>query len=204
VLLARNGTAPAIHSDARVSAAATIVGNVKIGRRAFIDHGAVIESSGPPVEIADEVVVFAGAIIRSVGGAHRPAYPVRVGRRSLVSPLSVLTGCEVGEHCYLATATVLLQGARLGNHVRVGAGAIVHAKTVIPDESRVGMRHIAVPTANGFLSTADIEQARDVLTATDFFETAFGIAHTDQSTLHREVMSTLLAEVGDWRDEVMT
>jgi hypothetical protein len=34
----------------------------------------VIESSGPLVKFGDEVVVFAGAIIRSVGGSSRPGF----------------------------------------------------------------------------------------------------------------------------------
>jgi carbonic anhydrase/acetyltransferase-like protein (isoleucine patch superfamily) len=50
---------------ARIASSASIVGNVQIGARAYVDHGVVIASSGPPVEIADEVIVFAGAMIRS-------------------------------------------------------------------------------------------------------------------------------------------
>jgi carbonic anhydrase/acetyltransferase-like protein (isoleucine patch superfamily) len=166
-----------------------------------VDHGVVIESSGPLVELAAEVIVFAGSIIRSVGGSSRPAFPVRIGARTLVSPLCVLTGCEIGRNCYVASGAILLQGARLGDHVRVGAGAIVHATTVLPERARVGMRHVAVPTENGFLSTADVEQARKAVAAIDFFETAFGAGDEDQAELHSQVMTTLLDEVDGWRDK---
>jgi tetrahydrodipicolinate N-succinyltransferase len=161
----------------------------------------VVESGGPLVEIGDEVVVFAGAIIRSVGGASRPAFSVRIGARTLVSPLCVLTGCEVGGNCYLATAAILLQGATLGDHVRIGAGAIVHARTKIPERARVGMRHVAVRTEEGFLSTADIERAREAVGGIDFFESAFSAAEDDQAELHTQVLATLLEEVHGWRDE---
>jgi carbonic anhydrase/acetyltransferase-like protein (isoleucine patch superfamily) len=163
VLIERNGAAPRVHASARIAASASIVGSVRISARTYVDHGVVSESSGPPVEIADEVVVFAGALVRSVGGKSRPAFPVRVGARTLVSPACVLTGCEVGGNCYLATGAILLQDATVGDHVRVGAGAIVHAGTVLPERARVGMRHVAVPTLDGFLSTADVEQARKVM-----------------------------------------
>jgi carbonic anhydrase/acetyltransferase-like protein (isoleucine patch superfamily) len=96
---------------------------------------------------------------------------------------------------------IVLQGAAVGDHVRVGAGAIVHATTVLPERARVGMRHVAVPTADGFLSTADVEQAREAIAAIDFFETAFGAADEDQAELHAQVMTTLLDEVHAWRDE---
>jgi carbonic anhydrase/acetyltransferase-like protein (isoleucine patch superfamily) len=200
VLIDRNDMAPRVHASARIASSASIVGNVEIGAGAYVGHGAVIESSGPPVEVAEEVIVLAGAIIRSVGGRSRPAFPVRIGERTLVSPLCVLTGCRVGSNCYLATAAILLQGATLGDHVRVGAGAIVHATTVLPERARVGMRQVAVPTPDGFLSTADVERAREAVAAIGFFETAFGTTEADQADLHAEVMATLLEETHGWQD----
>jgi hypothetical protein len=66
------------------------------------------------------------------------------------------------------------------------------------------MRHVAVPTADGFMSTVDIELARQAVAGTDFFETAFGVAGGDQVELHQQVMSTLLEETHRWRDEPLT
>jgi carbonic anhydrase/acetyltransferase-like protein (isoleucine patch superfamily) len=201
MLVTRNGETPRVHPQARVAASATVVGDVRIGARAYVDHRVLVESSGSPVDIGDEVVVFAGAVIRSVGRRSRPAFPVRVGARTLVSPMCVLTGCRVGIGCYLATGAIVLQGAVVGDDVRVGAGAIVHATTILPNGSRVGMRHVAVPTGQGFLSTADVEQARRAVAAVDFFDLAFGVADQDQARLHQQVMSTLLDEVHGWRDD---
>jgi carbonic anhydrase/acetyltransferase-like protein (isoleucine patch superfamily) len=201
VLIERNGKTPRVHASARIASSASVVGNVEIGAHAYVNHGVVIESSGPLVEIGEEVILFSGAIVRSVGGSSRPAFPVRIGKRTLVSPLCVLTGCEIGSNCYVATGAIVLQGATVGDHVRVGAGAIVHATTVLPDRARVGMRHLAVPTADGFLSTGDVEQAREIVAGMDFFETAFGAGGDDQVELHAQVMSTLLDEVHAWQDE---
>jgi carbonic anhydrase/acetyltransferase-like protein (isoleucine patch superfamily) len=200
VLIERNGEAPRVHASARIASSASIVGAVEIGARAYVDHGAVIESGGPPIEIGEEVIVFSGAIIRSVGGTTRPAFPVHIGRRTLVSPLCVLTGCKIGGNCYIATGAIVLQAASIGDHARIGAGAIVHATTALPDRARVGMRHLAVPTTDGYLSTGDVEQAREIVAGMDFFETAFGAASDDQAELHAQVMSTLLDEVHDWQD----
>jgi carbonic anhydrase/acetyltransferase-like protein (isoleucine patch superfamily) len=201
MLVARNGKGPQVSEGARIASTAHVVGNVHIGAGAYIDHGVVIESSGPPVEIGAEAIVFAGAVARSVGGLSRPAFPVSVGARTVVSPACVLTGCELGRNCYIATAAILLQGARLGDHVRVGAGAIVHATTHLPDFARVGMRHVAVRTPDGFLSTADVEAAREAIAQLDFFETAFDTRETDQANLHEQVMTRLLDEVRGWSDE---
>jgi hypothetical protein len=63
------------------------------------------------------------------------------------------------------------------------------------------MRHIAVPAGNGFLSTADVERARETLGPASFFDTAFDLRDTDQANRHEEVMARLLEEVSAWRDE---
>jgi len=49
----------------------------------------------------------------------------------------VLTGCRVGAGCYLATAAIALQGALIGDHARVKAGAIAHA-TLLTSSRRGG------------------------------------------------------------------
>jgi carbonic anhydrase/acetyltransferase-like protein (isoleucine patch superfamily) len=101
------------------------------------------------------------------------------------------------------TGAIALQGASIGDHVRVGAGAIVHATTVLLDRARVGMRHVAVRTADGFVSTPDIEEAREAIAELDFFEAAFGADASEQADLHEQeqVMTALLDEVHFWRDE---
>jgi carbonic anhydrase/acetyltransferase-like protein (isoleucine patch superfamily) len=201
LLVTRNGDAPDVASNARVATCAQIIGNVQIGDRAYVDHGVVIESSGPLITIGAETVLFAGAIVRSVGGSSRPAFPVEIGERTLVSPACVLSGCRIGRNCYIATAAILLQGASVGDHGRVGAGAIVHATTAVPNGARVGMRHVAVRTADGFISTPDIEAARDAIAELEFFEAAFGVGAAEQASLHEQVMTTLLGEVHGWHDE---
>jgi hypothetical protein len=58
-----------------------------------------------------------------------------------------------------------------------------------------------VPTDDGFLSTADVEHAREIVAGADFFEVAFAAAEPEQARLHAEVIATLLDEVHGWRDE---
>jgi carbonic anhydrase/acetyltransferase-like protein (isoleucine patch superfamily) len=201
VLTSRNGDLPRLAAGAKVARSAQIIGNVRIGARAYVDHGVVVESSGPPIEVGDEAVLFAGAVVRSVGGPSRPAFPVRIGERTLVSPLCVLSGCHVGRNCYVATGAIVLQGASIGDNVRVGAGAVIHATTVLPDGARVGMRHVAAPSGEGYISTSDIEAARHAVAGLDFFEAAFETGERQQASLHEHVMTTLLDEVHGWLDE---
>jgi len=200
-MIARNGRRPRVDPSARVAASAQIVGDVTLGARCFVDHNVVIESAGPPIEIGAQVIVFAGSVLRSVGGSGRPPFGLSIGERSLVAPLCALAGCQIGRNCYIATGSIILQGAVVGNHTRVGAGAIVHAGTELPERARIGMRHVAAPTEDGFLSTPDVDQVRTAALTGGFFEAAFGAHEKDQVRLHEELIGALLEEVHGWADE---
>jgi carbonic anhydrase/acetyltransferase-like protein (isoleucine patch superfamily) len=85
MLVTRSGNTPRIAGTATVAASAIIVGDVTV-RGCYVDHGVIIESSGPPITISHDVAIFAGAVLRSVGGESRPAFPLNVGDRTLIGP----------------------------------------------------------------------------------------------------------------------
>jgi carbonic anhydrase/acetyltransferase-like protein (isoleucine patch superfamily) len=200
MIISRNGHSPRIHRSAKISSSAQIIGDVTIGEQSFIDSNVVVASGGPPIHIADHVLIFANSVIPSVGGAARPAFDVEVADHTLVAPLCVLTGCRIGALCYIATGAIILQGASLGEGTRIGVGAIVHANARVADNSRVGMRHFAVPGDTGAVITADVAQARHGVQDSDFFDAVFG-SDQDTASLHKEVIQRLLNEIEQWRDE---
>ncbi len=202
MLYSRAGAVPQVDDDATVAPSASVVGNVTIGAGCYVAHGAVVESSGPPVELAPGVIVMANAVVRSTGGTHRPPFPVRIGANSLVGPQSTLIGCHIGADCYVATAVIVFQGAEIGDGTRVGAGAIVHARAVLPPASRVGFRHVAAPDGSGGVRvTSDLDEARSLVGSVDFFGNVFNVHEDDAVTLHRRVIEALQRETADWRDE---
>jgi carbonic anhydrase/acetyltransferase-like protein (isoleucine patch superfamily) len=201
----RNDARPAVAASARVAPTAQVVGNVIVGEGCVVDYGAVIVSSGPPVRLDEGVVVMPGAVIRSVGGAHRPGFAVHVGADSLVGPLAALAGCSVGAACYVATGVMVFQGAVVGEGSRLGAGSIVHVNAVLPPQSRVGMRHFAVAGGDGrAVVTSDVDQARRLLARADFFDQVFYDAdQADLEQLHRRATAMLRAEAADWTDRLL-
>lgn len=201
MLVERNGAAPQVDPGASVAPTAVVVGDVAIARGCYLGHGVVIESGGPPVRVEPEVVVMANTVIRSVGGNDRPAYPVRLGARTLIGPQCALAGCRLAEDCYVATQVLVFQGADVGAASRLGAGSIVHVQTQLPPRSRVGMRQIAVGGQTGPLITSDVEAAREVLARADFFGEVFGLGEDDQEHLHRQAAAMLRTEAVAWRDK---
>ncbi len=96
---------------------------------------------------------------------------------------------------------MVFQGAIIGDASRISAGAIVHVNTVLPPGTRVGLCHIAVPTASGYLITSDVQMAREQIAAVDFFSTVFQEQEQEQDVLQTKVMAKLLQEVLSWHDE---
>lgn len=195
-LFERDGRAPRIHPSATIAGTAVLVGDVTLAEGCHVGHGVVIESSGAPVVIGRESVVLANTVVRSVGGASRPAFAVTIGERTLVAPACVLTGCRIGSRCYVATAVLVFHGAEIGDDVRVGAGAIVHHHARLAAGARVGMREIAVPGPDGAaVCTGDVAAARGLLAGADFFGRVFEESAADQGELHERVMARLLQEL---------
>ena len=60
---------PVVAPDAFIASSAVLVGDVRVGAAAVIDHGALIVSTGAPIELGARVAVMPGAVIRSTGGA---------------------------------------------------------------------------------------------------------------------------------------
>lgn len=197
----RDGARPQVGAGARIASTAQLVGDVRLGEDCVIDYGAVITSTGPPVVLGRGVVVMANAVIRAVGGEHRPAFPVSIGDESVIGPLAALAGCTIGDACYVATGVMVFHGARVGTGSRLGAGSIVHTGTHLPASSRVGMRQYAVPGLDGTaVITADLAHARELLAHADFFAHTFGTNETDLAALHRRSSATLRSEACSFSD----
>jgi carbonic anhydrase/acetyltransferase-like protein (isoleucine patch superfamily) len=200
VLVQRNDVSPIVARDARIAESAQIVGNVLIGEGCVVGHGAVIESSGPEVRLDAGVVVLPGAVVRSAGGVHRPAFPVRVGAESLIGPLAALTGCVVEDACYVATGAMVFQGAVVGEGSRLGAGSVVHVGTRLPPGSHVGTHHHAVPSGGQTLITADAAEASRLA---DLDGQALDEGRPDLAALNRRASAILRAEASDWTDQAL-
>lgn len=187
---------PVVAPDAFVASSAVLVGDVRIGPATVIDHGALIVSTGAPVELGARVAVMPGAVIRSTGG-ERPPHPVSIGDDCLIGPQAALAGCALGAAVYVATQVMVFHGAVVGDGCRLGAGSIVHTGARLPDRARVGMRQFAVPGPDGAaVVTSDLDEARELLAAADFFGKVFAEeAPADLIELHQRSTAAVAAEI---------
>ena len=192
--------APSVAATARIAPSAQLVGDVRVGDGCVIDYGAVLLSSGPPVIIGAGSVVMANAVIRSSGGAYRPAFAATLGEDVLVGPLASLVGCTIDAAVYIATGVMVFQDVVVGRASRLGAGSLAHVGARLAPQSRLGMRQYAVAHEDETVITGDLEHARALLARADFFTRAFADDERDLESLHRSAVARLRAEAADWPD----
>src|SRR5215469_5185128 len=97
------GHGPIVAPDAFVASSAVLVGDVRIGPAAVIDHGALIVSTGATVELGARVAVMPGSFISSTGGDQRPPYPLSIGHHCLLGPPTATPCRTLGAAVYVAT-----------------------------------------------------------------------------------------------------
>ncbi len=130
---------PRIDPSAYVAPTAVICGDVSIGAESCIAFGAVLVAEGSPIVIGSRCVVRENALIRSVTN-----HPVRIGDNVLIGPGSALTGCTVEDEVFLATGVTVFHDAIIKRAAEVRINAIVHIKTVVPEEATVPIGWVAV------------------------------------------------------------
>jgi carbonic anhydrase/acetyltransferase-like protein (isoleucine patch superfamily) len=116
------GLAPAVASDAYVSETAILIGDVRISRRVYVGHGAILRADYGTILVDEESAVEEGVIIHINPGAT-----CHVERR-----VTIGHGAKI--HCpHIRTEAVIGIGAILSFGVEVGKGAIVAEGAVVPN-----------------------------------------------------------------------
>ena len=132
-IYAFEGRRPNIAATAYVSPSAQIIGNVIIGARCYIGHGAILRGDYGSIEIGDETAVEEGVVIHA-----RPEDWTRIGKR-----------VTLGHGAMIHNATIL-DGAVIGmravvsDYSEVGEGAIVGEMSLVKNSQKVPARKVAV------------------------------------------------------------
>ncbi|GIH52449.1 hypothetical protein Mro03_76280 [Microbispora rosea subsp. rosea] len=194
------GHEPQVHPTAYVAPTATLVGDVRVGPRARVMYGAVLDAEGSRIEVGEAAVICENAVLR--GSAVAGDQPVLVGDHVFVGPHATLLGCEVGRCVYVATTATVLQRARLGAGSVVAVGALVHARTVLPDEYFVPPHTVALDAPVRLLAPGDPGLA-EAVGRVGFAQVAFGVdaEWTDRISRYEQVAEVRVAEFGTHADD---
>ncbi len=170
MLIEHRSKRPTIDPTAVVAPTAVIGGDVTIGPRTHVSFGAVIVADGAPVRIGSQCVIRENLNIRSSG-----EHPVEIGDYVLVGPNSSLKGCVVEEECFLASGVKIYQGARVGRRTEVRIDGIVHVGTVLPANSLVPIKWVAVGDPARILPPDQHDEIDAMLSGMDFPRVVYGL-----------------------------
>ncbi|MBS3781680.1 MAG: gamma carbonic anhydrase family protein [Candidatus Thermoplasmatota archaeon] len=111
---------------------ARTVGDVILGKNAFLFPGSIIEGEESEVDVGEDSIVMNKASVR---GTEK--HPTSLGKGSFISPGASLIGCDVGKGAMVGIDAVVLEGAEIGENAIVGTNAIVPEGMEVPDKKLV-------------------------------------------------------------------
>lgn len=199
MLIEHQGKRPHIDPTAYVAPTAVICGDVTIGPRTYVSYGAVIEAHGAPVRIGAQCVVRENLNIRSTSGSV-----VEIGDYVLIGPHCSLKGCVVENECFLATGVKIYQGAVIGRHTEVRIDGVVHVRSVLPPNSLVPIKWVAVGNPAKCFPPDRHEEIDAILGAMNFAEEVYGLERQSGSGVDmdmKELTRRVGSELAQHRDD---
>ncbi|MBM7790917.1 gamma carbonic anhydrase family protein [Tenggerimyces flavus] len=198
MFIKHRGHEPEVHPSAWVAPNATLVGAVRVGPRARIMYGAVLDAEGSRVEVGEACVIAEHAVLRAsaIGDEERP---VVVGDHVLVGPHSTVLGCVIERCAYLAASATVLHGAVVGAGACVAVGALVHARSVVPTEFFVPPNTVAIGDPLRVMAPDQREAVVAAIGNVGFTSAAFGVStrFEDRVARYQQVTEARVAEFGE-------
>lgn len=124
---------PDIHPLAYVHPAAVVIGQVTLGPEASVWPGAVLRGDHGTITIGARTSVQDGTVVHTTA-----PWPTVIGADCVVGHNTHLEGCVVEDGCLIGSGSVTL------NRARVGAGSIVGAAALVPEDFVIPPRSLAV------------------------------------------------------------
>ena len=121
------GKTPQISSEAFVAETAALIGDVTVGPDSSIWYGAVIRGDCSSITVGCGVSIQDNAVLHTEIG-----HPLIIGDNVTVGHGAVVHCASVGSNTLIGMGAILLDGAVIGDHCVIGAGAGVKEKTVVP------------------------------------------------------------------------
>lgn len=124
------GTRPSVGEGAWVAPSATVVGDVRLGRRSSVFYNCVLRADINYIEVGDESNIQDGTVV------HLSRHlPTRIGRRVTVGHGAIVHACTVEDNVLVGMGAIVMDGATVGRDSIVAAGALVPAGKTFPPRS---------------------------------------------------------------------
>lgn len=169
-----------LHPSASVAPSAILTGDVSVGPRSRILHGAVLNGDLGPITIGCDVLVMENAVLRGRAGS-----PLSVGDAILVGPHAHLNGATIEDEVFIATGASVFAGARIGAGCELRINSVLHVNSVLPPSTVLPIGWIAAGDPAQLFSPDRHDELWAVQEPLDFPGTMYGAS---RETSMREIM----------------
>lgn len=118
---------PDIAASAYVSPTAQVIGDVSIGERCYIGHGAILRGDYGSIEIGDETAVEEGVIIHA-----RPQDRTRIGKRVTIGHGAMIHNATIRDEAVIGMRAVISDFSEVGMGAIIGEMGLVRNSQAIP------------------------------------------------------------------------
>ncbi len=122
-----DGKTPSIGEDTYVSDTAQVIGDVRIGNKCYVGHGAILRGDYGTIEIGDESVIEEGVVIHAP-----PDERCTIGNRVVVGHGAIVHARSIGDSCMIGMGAILSIRSDIGAASFVAEGAVVKQNQQVP------------------------------------------------------------------------
>ena len=127
------GIMPVIGDRVYVASSASVIGDVKLGDRSSVWHGAVVRGDVWKIRIGDLSNIQDMSVCHVTTGGP----DLSIGSRVTVGHGAILHSCTIEDDCLIGMGAVILDGAKICEGSVVAAGSVVLEGVEIPPRSLV-------------------------------------------------------------------
>jgi gamma-carbonic anhydrase len=193
MLIEHRGARPVVPASAYVAPTAVLCGDVALGERARVLHGAVLTAEDGEVRVGADVVVMENALVRG-----RARHAARIGDAVLVGPHAHVNGATLAAEVFVATGASVFPGAVVGVGAELRINSVVQVNTRVSPGAVVPVGWVAVGDPAQLFSPDRHDELWEVQRGLDFPGTVYGVA---RGTPMREVMARQAEFFGAHRDD---
>jgi carbonic anhydrase/acetyltransferase-like protein (isoleucine patch superfamily) len=122
-----DGRVPSVGTGTYVSETAQVIGDVRIGRRCYVGHGAILRGDYGTIEVGNETVIEEGVVIHAP-----PDEACMIGNRVVVGHGAIIHSRLIGDSAMIGMGAVLSIRSEIGNGSIVAEGAVVKQGQQVP------------------------------------------------------------------------
>jgi carbonic anhydrase/acetyltransferase-like protein (isoleucine patch superfamily) len=127
------GVRPRFEPEVFLAPSCSVVGDVRLARGVSVWYTVVLRGDVHTIEIGPDSNVQDGAVLHGTLGE----WPVVVGARVSIGHHATVHGCTIADDVLVGIGARILDGARIGSHSLIAAGALVREGEVVPPRSLV-------------------------------------------------------------------